>query len=114
MLCYLTFVRSTARKDNIVLNAVAFCTRDAILKAMNTIFRKFNQKKTLSKKACTSQPNPGTKDITDILVLIDRQPTNIELPTLVAKDHTSMPPANFDITAPFMMTLRDEVSHLRI
>ena len=25
-----------------------------------------------------------------------------------------MPPSNFEITAPLMMTLRDEVSHLRI
>ena len=28
--------------------------------------------------------------------------------------HTLMPPSNFEIIAPYMMTLRDEVSHLRI
>ena len=112
VLCYLTSVRSTATKDNIVLNAVAFYTSDAILKAKNMIFNICKQKP-ITRKACTSHPNPSTEDIKDILDLIDRKPTNIELPTFVAQGHTSMPPANFEIIAPVMMTLRDEVSHLR-
>ena len=75
-LCYLTSVRSTTPKDNIVLNAVAFYTSDANLKSKNTIFNICNQKPT-TRKACTSYPNPSTEDIKDILDLIDCKLTNI-------------------------------------
>ena len=113
MLCYLTSVRRTASKDNIVLHGVAFYTSDAFLKAKNTIYNICKQKP-ITRETCTSRPNPSTEDIKDILDLIDRKPTNIELSTFVAQGHTSMPPSNFEIIAPHMMTLRDEVSHLRI
>ena len=76
VLCYLTSVRGTAFKDNIVLNAVAFFTRDAILKAKNTIYNICKQKP-IASKAYTSHPNPSTEDIKDILDLIDCKLTNI-------------------------------------
>ena len=68
----------------------------------------------ITRKACTSHPNPSTEDVKDILDLMDRKTTIIELPTFVAQGHTSFPPSNFEIIAPVIMTLRDEVSHLRI
>ena len=68
--CYLTSVRSTAIKDSIVLNAVAIYTSDAILKAKNMIFYICKQKP-ITRKACTSDPNPSTEDLKDILDLID-------------------------------------------
>ena len=91
VLCYITSVRSTATIDNIVINAVAFYTSDAIQKAKNTIDNICKQKP-ITRKACASYPNPNTEDIKDILDLIDRKPSNIELPTFVAQGHTSMPP----------------------
>ena len=95
VVCYLTSVRSTATKDNIVVNTDAFYTSDAILKAMNTIYNICKQE-AITRKACTSHPNSSTEDIKDYLDLIDRKPTNIELPTFVAQGHTSMPPSNFE------------------
>ena len=95
-----------------MLIAVAFNTSDAIQKAKNTIFN-FCKQKPLTRKACASYPNPSTEYTKDILDLIDRKPSNIELPTFVAQGHTSMPPANFEIIAPLKMTLKSEVSHLR-
>ena len=114
VLCYLSSARNTTKKDYIVMNAVAFYASEVISKAKTEIF-KICDERPVARKACISHPNPSTWDIEDILELIERKLIDqVALPTFVARGHRSMPPVGFEVVAPVVVSLRGELSALRI
>ena len=86
---------------------------EAIIRAKDELFKLCNEKD-IARKSCPSHPNVNVKHVEDILDLFSKNDDNPSvLPTFAAKGFRSMPPAGFEIIAPVMMALRDEIASLK-
>ena len=86
---------------------------DVIIRAKVELF-KLCKEKNIARKSCPSYPDVNVKHVEDIHDLFPKKDDNHSmLPTFAAKGFRSIHPGGFEITAPVMMTLRDEFASLK-
>ena len=113
VLCYLASARNSTPKDVIIKSAERFYDEDAIILAMNELF-KLGNKKNIARKSCPSHPNVNVKHVENILNLFSKKDDKLSLlPHFAAKGFASLPPTWFNIIAPVLMALRDEIASLK-
>ena len=114
ILCYISTSRLSLSDEDIILNSVAFYKENAIKEAKEA-FCRICDERFITRKACTSHPNPSVADIQDILNLFSKMEENSKpVPKFYAKSYDSLPPVGFQSLASVICSLRDEVSAMRV
>ena len=121
VLCFLLTSEESMTKDDIVTVAVGFYSSEKIKKAKELFFQ-ICKERLVTRKACTSHPNPSVPDVEDILSLHEKVVgKKFLLPRFLAERYSSLPPSSGFLPLASMLcslreemvTLKEEVSQLR-
>ena len=114
VLCYVSTSRNSLSSESIVKNTIAFYKDESIREAKELVF-KICGERPITRKACSSHPNPSVADVGDILNLFEKMDQKRKLlPDFLAGGFNSLPPAGFEVLASVLCSLRDEISALRL
>ena len=108
LLCYCSTAWSSLTHDQIILNCTGFYKPEVIFAAKETLFSHFNEHPT-KRKATANNPTPAVVNIEDILHRLDKADP-AKLPKYVASSFNGMPPPSFEMIAPILCSLRDELA----
>ena len=113
ILCYVSSARNTMTEEVICTNVSAFYNEE-LIKVAKELICKLSGERYIARKKTTNQPKPIIQDVRDMLhcfkVIEDK---DLSCPNFVAKGIEAFPPSGFDILAPTLCALRDEIVALR-
>ena len=108
LLCYCSTARSSLTNDQIILNCTGFYKPEVIYAAKETLFKHFNEQPK-QRKATANNPTAAVGNLEDILQRLDQADVK-KLPRYVASSFNGMPPPSFELIAPVLCSLRDELA----
>ena len=110
VLCYISSARKTLSDQTIINICQSFYSSDCIFEAKEILYN-------FSEDACVKRRGGGrtTADLTDIISLLRKLDENcVSLPSFLAADFLSMPPASgFEVVAGHIVDLMAEMARLR-
>ena len=115
VLCFISSARNSISSNQITANAVAFFKSDLILKSKDRICSLAGYRN-ITRKQCSSHPNPSTADLEDILSMFEKivSSAGSALPKFVCSGYQAIPPISAsEAWTSVICSVRDEITALR-